>query len=171
MRAQKILFATDFSEVSDAALPFATSLARDWGATLLILHVQEPPLGYAHGHPGHVPLNLDEAKVLRLLHSVAPPDANVGYEQRLVTGDAAEEIVRMAEAEGVDMIVMGTHGRRGLNRLLMGSVAEHVVRQARCPVLSVKPTVAVVSSATSPSDSADAAQWQMPYPTRPQLTS
>ncbi|MCA9204015.1 MAG: universal stress protein, partial [Planctomycetales bacterium] len=70
-----------------------------------------------------------------------------------------------------DMIVMGTHGRRGLNRLLMGSVAEHVVRQARCPVLSVKPTVAVVSSATSPSDRADAAQWQMPYPTRPQLTS
>ncbi|MCA9211389.1 MAG: universal stress protein, partial [Planctomycetales bacterium] len=110
MRAQKILFATDFSEVSDAALPFATSLARDWGATLLILHVQEPPLGYAHGHPGHVPLNLDEAKVLRLLHSVAPPDANVGYEQRLVTGDAAEEIVRMAEAEDIDMIVMGTHG-------------------------------------------------------------
>jgi nucleotide-binding universal stress UspA family protein len=59
-------------------------------------------------------------------------------ERRLLAGDPAEAIIRLAQTEDVDMIVMGTHGRRGLTRLLMGSVAEAVVRAAPCPVLTVK---------------------------------
>ena len=73
-----------------------------------------------------------------MLVAVAPADADVPHEHRLLHGDPIGEIVRLAEQEHVDMIVMGTHGRTGLSRLLMGSVAEAVVRRADCPVLVVK---------------------------------
>jgi nucleotide-binding universal stress UspA family protein len=67
-------------------------------------------------------------------------DASIGYEHRLILGSPASAIVHLAERENVDMIVMPTHGRTGLLRLLMGSVAEEVVRKAKCPVLTVKAT-------------------------------
>jgi len=62
----------------------------------------------------------------------------VDFEQRILKGDPAHEIIRLAEREKIDLIVMGTHGRRGLSRLLMGSVAEWVMRRANCPVLTVR---------------------------------
>ena len=74
----------------------------------------------------------------RMLSEVVPTDTAVGYEHRLMMGTPAGAIVHLAEKEGVDMIVMPTHGRTGLMRLLMGSVAEEVVRKAKCPVLTVK---------------------------------
>jgi nucleotide-binding universal stress UspA family protein len=73
-----------------------------------------------------------------MLHAVVPTDPSIPFEHKLMTGDPAAEIVRLAESEGADMIVMATHGRTGLRRLLMGSVAEAVVRRAACPVLTVK---------------------------------
>ena len=73
-----------------------------------------------------------------MLSEVVPTDPAVGYEHRLLIGSPATSIVQLAEREGVDMIVMPTHGRTGLVRLLMGSVAEEVVRKAKCPVLTVK---------------------------------
>jgi nucleotide-binding universal stress UspA family protein len=73
-----------------------------------------------------------------MLQAVVPTQPNVPYEHRLVTGDPAAEIVRVADDEHVDMIVLGSHGRSGLRRLLMGSVAEVVVRKAPCPVLTFK---------------------------------
>ena len=76
-----------------------------------------------------------------MLANVVPRDPAVACEHRLLVGDAAEAIVRTAEAEHVDMIVIGTHGRIGLSRILMGSVAEAVVRRAACPVLTMKQPV------------------------------
>ena len=75
-----------------------------------------------------------------LLEKIVARDARAGfvYEHRLVTGDPASSIVNLAEMEGADLIVMGTHGRTGFSRLLMGSVAELVVRRAKCPVLTFK---------------------------------
>ena len=73
------------------------------------------------------------------------PDSNVPVERRLLAGDPADAIIRLAESEHIDLIVMGTHGRRGLSRLLMGSVAESVVRVAPCPVLTVKQPVMVTA--------------------------
>lgn len=73
-----------------------------------------------------------------MLEAVVPEDPNVKYEHRMVTGDPAGRIVELAEEENIDLIVMGTHGRTGLKRLLMGSVAEAVVRRAKCPVLTFK---------------------------------
>jgi nucleotide-binding universal stress UspA family protein len=139
MHADKILFPTDFSTASEDALRWATSLARDSGATLSIVHVEEPPMAYGGGEM-YIALDDDETKgeLRRMLGNVVPTDHNVPFEHRLLVGEPATAIVEDAEKEGADLIVMGTHGRTGLSRLLMGSVAEAVVRRAKCPVLTVK---------------------------------
>lgn len=141
MNVPKILFPTDFSTLAQAALETATSLARDRGAKLLIVHVQEPSLAYASGEFYYGIEAPDRREQQRLLHEVVPSDPTVGYEHRLITGSPAEVIVDLAETEGVDMIVLATHGRTGLFRLLMGSVAEAIVRKAKCPVLTIKVAV------------------------------
>ena len=136
MNAEKILFPTDFSNSANAALSLATSMARDTGATLLIVHVQEPPVTYEGVFAG-IPVT-DERLLERELTKVVPEDPAVDYAHRLIKGTPADAIVRAAEEENADMIVLGTHGRTGMARLLMGSVAEAVVRRAKCPVLTVK---------------------------------
>lgn len=138
MNAPKILFPTDFSTLGQTALEMATSLARDRGATLLIAHVEEAPIAYGGGelYYGIDEPNREELK--RMLAEVVPTDPSVRYEHRLLMGSPAGSILYLAEKEGVEMIVMPTHGRTGLMRVLMGSVAEEVVRKAKCPVLTVK---------------------------------
>lgn len=139
MKAQKILFATDFSEHSDAARSFATSLARDSGASMLIVHVVEPPPQSAdRGVGGYAVEAEDEAASQRKLNEFVPTDPAVSHSHKLLHGSPASEIVKCAEQEGVDLIVVGSHGRRGLMRMLLGSAAEGVVRKATCPVITVK---------------------------------
>ena len=138
MNAHKILFPTDFSTLGEAALDLATSLARDRGAKLLIVHVEEPPMAYGGGEMYYGIEEPDRQELMRMLSQVLPTDPAVGYEHRMVLGSPATAIVHLAEKEGVEMIVMPTHGRTGLLRMLMGSVAEEVVRKAKCPVLTVK---------------------------------
>ena len=138
MMAKKILVPTDFSTTTQAAMNLATSLARDSGAALVILHVEEPPMAYGGGEFYYGIQEPDQEELMRMLHEVVPADPAVPYVHRSVTGDPAHAIVRIAEEEDVDMIVMTSHGRTGLTRLLMGSVAEVVVRHAKCPVLTVK---------------------------------
>lgn len=138
MRFQKILFPTDFSHTGDAALEMATSLARDTGAKLYIVHVQEPPAYYGGGEMYYGMLDPTASELVKLLEDVKPSDASVPYEQRMLTGDPAGALVDFAKEEQIDLIVLGTHGRSGLSRLLMGSVAEAVVRRAECPVLTFK---------------------------------
>jgi nucleotide-binding universal stress UspA family protein len=138
MDIKTIMFPTDFSHTGDAALAFATALARDSGAKLLIVHVEEPPVAYGGGEMYYgVPEPATE-DLLRMLHEIKPSDSAVPYEHRLVKGEPAAAIARLAKSENVDLIVLGTHGRTGLTRLLMGSVAEAVVRRAVCPVLTYK---------------------------------
>ena len=138
MPAKKILFPTDFSTLSDAALKHATTLAKDTGATLVIVHVEEPPAAYGGGEMYYGLPDPDVADLQKMLEAVKPTDPSVTFEHRLVTGQPAREIVELAKEKGVDLIVMGTHGRTGLGRILMGSVAEAVVRHAPCPVFTFK---------------------------------
>ena len=138
MNAKKILVPTDFSTIGDAALCYAAALARDMGARLLIVHVEEPPLAYGGGEMYYGAPDPNQQDLEKMLASVVPGDKQVPYEHRLIAGDPSTVLVRLADDEEVDMIVMGTHGRTGLTRLLMGSVAEAVVRRANCPVLTVK---------------------------------
>jgi len=142
----KILFPTDFSTMGQAAFEMAMSLARDRGAKLLIVHVQEPPIAYGGGE---FYFGVDEPErqdLVKMLKEIVPGDG-VGYEHRLLVGDPASAIVEAAQREGVAMIVMPTHGRTGLLRLLMGSVAEEVVRKATCPVVTVKAAATVLAKA------------------------
>ena len=142
MNASKILFPTDFSTAGKTALELATSLARDRGAKLIIAHVEEPPLAYGGGELYYGMEMPDRQQLEKMLSEVVPTDPAVGYEHRLVIGSPAAAIVYLAERDKVDLIVMPTHGRTGVLRVLMGSVAEEVVRKARCPVLTVKAAAA-----------------------------
>jgi nucleotide-binding universal stress UspA family protein len=144
MNLNRILFATDYSAASRSALPFAASLARATGATLLIAHVtdrEQYPVGESFDEePQPDPAQVHDLK------AIVPTDPAVKYEHRLVYGEpgsphpvnVADEIVKLARNEKFDAIVLGTHGRTGLGHLLMGSVAESVVRNAPCPVMTVK---------------------------------
>jgi nucleotide-binding universal stress UspA family protein len=133
-----IVHPTDFSANSQCAWEMACALARDYGARLLLVHV-EPPLP-SFAELGAVPPEpFDRRALERKLAQIKPTDSNVTVVARtLLDGDEASEINRFAEENHADLIVMGTHGRTGLGRLLMGSVAESVLRQAPCPVLTIK---------------------------------
>jgi universal stress protein A len=135
---KKVLFATDFSTASDAALTQATDLARGMHAQLVILHVEEPPLAYGGGELYYGVPEPTSAILEEMLRKVVPADPAVPVSHRMVMGDPATEIVRIAEQEQVSLIVLGTHGRSGLARLLMGSVAEQTMRHAPCPVLTIR---------------------------------
>ena len=135
MAQKTILFPTDFSTASDAALVHAESLARQMNARLLIVHVEEPPLAYGGGELYYGLPEPSSDHILKMLENVKPSDTAVPYTHRLTRGDPAVELVRIAEDEGAEMIILGTHGRTGMTRLLMGSVAEAIVRRAPCPVL------------------------------------
>jgi nucleotide-binding universal stress UspA family protein len=135
---QTILHPTDFSERSEFAFRLACSLSRDYGARLVILHVAEPPTAVAAEGVLMPPPTIDLEPLRERLQQLRPEDPKVVVEHCLVQGGAAEEILQVAQERKCDLIVMGTHGRTGLGRLLMGSVAEQVVRKASCPVLTVK---------------------------------
>jgi universal stress protein A len=147
MNAKKILFPTDFSPASEEALRWATSLARDTGATMVIIHVEEPPMAYGGGELYMAADESDREELRRSLVNVLPLDASVHFEHKLLVGDPATAIVETADNEDADLIVLGTHGRTGLTRLLMGSVAEAVVRRAKCPVLTIKQSARVPATA------------------------
>lgn len=134
-----IVFPTDFSTASDAGLAQATKLAKQAGERLVVVHVAEPPLAYGGGELYYGIPEPNEQALAEMLGKVRPTEPGVPCEHHLVRGEPAHEIVRLAEQVKASMIVMGTHGRTGLMRLLMGSVAEAVVRRAACPVLIFKP--------------------------------
>jgi len=141
MNDKRILFCTDFSRLSDSALPLAAMLARDKQADLLVLHVQEPPTAYLAGEFYYGPLEPDKGMLTQLLQRIVSPDPSVTCKHEMAFGDPATEILRVAKANHAEMIVMSSHGRTGLERILMGSVAEKVVRRAPCPVLIFKQPV------------------------------
>jgi nucleotide-binding universal stress UspA family protein len=137
-----ILHPTDFSEHSGQAFRLACSLARDHGARLIVLHVLERPV-FVYGGvlmaPPPPPLSAGQREAAReQLRGLEPPDPAVPVEHLLEEGDPATATLQVAQERRCELIVMGSHGRTGLGRLLMGSVAERVVREAPCPVLIVR---------------------------------
>jgi nucleotide-binding universal stress UspA family protein len=142
----RILVPTDFSPSARAALEYAAFLASRFGASLDVLHVSEPP-GYVGPdtlaflpHAGERPRGPapDEVKqaVEGILARLADRPGQV--EVRVESGEPGDAILRAAREGGADLVVMGTHGRTGLSRLLLGSVAEAVLRRASCPVLTIR---------------------------------
>jgi nucleotide-binding universal stress UspA family protein len=136
-----ILHPTDFSECSQDAFRLACSLARDHGARLVVLHVTSmPDLAYkGYGAPGSSLLAEEYlTRVRQDLEKLHAPDPQLPFERRLEEGEPVSEILQIAAETHAGLIVMGTHGQTGLRHLLMGSVAEQVVRKAPCPVLTLK---------------------------------
>ncbi len=139
-RFTRILCPVDFDQNSMAALEFAGDLAGEEDGTRLdILHVVPIPPG------PEVAIQFDKlegrarARLERLIETRLSP--KVRYAVHIRTGDPATEIIGMAAESGAGLIVMATHGRKGLRRLVLGSVAERVVREAPCAVLSLKPAL------------------------------
>lgn len=146
MHIRKILWPTDFSACSSAALAHAILMAHRHGAALELLHVV-----VLHDHdPFHPTYHFpDREAIFRRLEELAAAgmkeqlSAHAGAalaigEHQTRAVDAAPDILRFASDQDVDLIVMGSHGRRGLRRFVLGSVAEEVVRLARCPVMTVR---------------------------------
>ena len=138
-----IVHPTDFSASSAHAFRYACALARDCEARLVIVHAVEPAVPMV-GEGGLVADEIEELReaARNQLDALESPATAVHLERVLRDGPAPAVILDVADEYGADLIVMGTHGRTGLRRILMGSVAEMVMRRARCPVLTVKePTV------------------------------
>jgi len=136
IRIQKILFPIDFSSYSTQAYFHAIAQAEKHGANLTIVFVYNPDSTTTPGSQG-----IEKADVgywRGQLEQVRPTDPSIQVRHVLLQGDPATEIVALARDANMDLIVMGTHGRTGLDRLLMGSVAEKVLREAPCSVLVVK---------------------------------
>jgi nucleotide-binding universal stress UspA family protein len=136
MHAHSILCPIDFSPTAERALELASSLAKDSGAVLIILHVMRCPRVYEGDLTGETVRAT--ADLMETFNQVQPTKAGVPCVRSMQWGDPEYVILQTACDQKVDMIVMGTHGRTGLRRLLMGSVAEQVVRRAPCPVLTVR---------------------------------
>jgi nucleotide-binding universal stress UspA family protein len=139
----RVLYATDFSQQAARALPYALSIARKYGAILLPFHVVSPsplPAGFpAQSWQAVVAQAIREAH--SSLERLEPKWKNVQHKIRVCCGDAGTEISKIVRDEHIDLVVLGTHGRTGVRKALMGSVAEAVFRHAACPVLTVGPSV------------------------------
>lgn len=144
-RITRILVPTDFSSTADAALDYAHVLAERFGASLEVLHVLDDPFvadgmaaeAYISEAPALRTSMLQEAQE-RLRHRASAREGIGPVTTEVLFGHGARTIAEYASERGVDLIVMGTHGRTGFAHLLLGSVAEQLVRTAPCPVLTVR---------------------------------
>ena len=146
---KKILCPIDFDQNSLSALRLATDLARDHDARLYVLHIVAMPAGPEVA----LPFGKMEAAARVKLEGIARQlvDGEARYEVDVTTGDPGVEVLQAAKRLGADLIVMATHGRKGLRRFVLGSVAEHVVREASCPVLTVTPKATPANALPTPS--------------------
>jgi len=142
----RILVPTDFSPGADAALTYARTLAEKFGASLRLLHVMEDPMTSVMLSVDSYPPDLPELRRVMVDDATARIRERLGDNDRtalratgeVLFGSGARCIVDYATEHDVDLIVMGTHGRTGMSHLLMGSVAERVVRTAPCAVMTVR---------------------------------
>lgn len=147
IRLKKILVPTDFSATSKEALKYAISLATEYGAEMTIMHVINEQLFTES-------LNLPRVMSLQSLEKELAKEAehqmedffkdvlgmdDIDYKKIVLKGKPFIQIIQYSRENDIDLIVIGTHGRSGLEHIIFGSTAEKVVRKAPCPVLSVKP--------------------------------
>ena len=152
MHPRRILCPIDFSKNSAVALQYASEEAAQFAAKLFVVHVENSRQAALPGTPAYVK-ELDEHK--QLLQEGKPTIENIDYEQHYLRGNVVDELVRFADAREVDRVIMGTHGRTGVKRMLMGSVAAAVSKNANCEVVTIcestcKPVDAGADAAPQP---------------------
>lgn len=144
MEIKKILFATDFSEGSSHALPYAVDMAKHYEAKLYFIHVIYDVAKTTGWYVPHVSIDeiykdIEKRAQVELEKSfVEEMRGFKDIEYFVLRGTPHEELTKFAEDKKIDLIVLGTHGRKGIDRIIFGSTAEQVVRNALCPVLSVR---------------------------------
>ncbi|MGB8114826.1 MAG: universal stress protein [Candidatus Sulfotelmatobacter sp.] len=140
---KSVLFATDFSSHSDLAMPYAAAIARHYGAKLYGAHVVSSE-DYLFTAPDLWPAHMEQEKQLQneVVQRIDQSLGTIPHEALFGVGDVWSVISRFLEEHSIDLLVVGTHGRTGTRKLLVGSIAEKLFRQAPCPVLSVGPNVA-----------------------------
>ena len=140
----RILTAIDFSENSDYAFDYALTLAKQFNSELTIMHVINEPVDLRGFYVPHISFEQLEKEIedgaIKMMDKFcqARLDGFSAYKTAIVTGIPYEEIIRKAEETNTSLIVLGTHGRTGLDHLIFGSTAERVVRSAACPVLTIR---------------------------------
>ncbi len=139
--SRPVVFATDFSEYSTAALRYASTLASHADVELHLVHVSEVLPTPDNPTPAyHKPSSIIDAEVAahQSMEALQPTFPDVRCVRKVLHGDAAKEVIKYADEIDAGVIVIATHGRTKLLKLLMGSVAEEIVRSANCPVIVVK---------------------------------
>lgn len=140
----KILFANDFSENSEHAFDYALTLARQFGARLIIIHVINEPVDLRGFYVPHISFEKLEKEIEEGAEKMMQKFCRTkikdftNYETLIVAGIPYDEILKKADAENASLIVLGTQGRKGIDHFLFGSTAERVVRNAKCPVMTIR---------------------------------
>ncbi len=142
---KKILYPIDFSESSKKIFPYVMTFSKTFGSTVHLLYVVRD-LKYLTGfHVPHPSLDKLEAEITssseKMMEKVCKEDLQgcPFFVKKIVVGDAANEIIAYAQEEKIDLIILGTHGRKGLEKALFGSVADRVVKNSPVPVLTINP--------------------------------
>ncbi|SJZ38256.1 universal stress protein A [Trichlorobacter thiogenes] len=143
-RFEKILLAIDFSDYSEVACEYALTLAKSFNSSLLVLHVINEPVDLRGFYVPHISFEQLEQEIetgaVKMLETFCTENIKEfsAFETSVVAGVPYEEIIRVATEQEISLIVIGTHGRTGLDHLIFGSTAERVVRSAPCPVMTIR---------------------------------
>jgi nucleotide-binding universal stress UspA family protein len=169
---KNILFATDFTKYSNAALPYVRSLAQKYGAKIFAVHVVAPSITEvsASGREQKVPAARAIREARGAMAALDPEWEGIRHQTQVRRGDIWGEISKVIQEKKIDLVVTGTHGRRGLSKTILGSVAEKIFRQAPCPVLTVGPntsgepeSIVDLHSILFPTDFSPASLAALPY--------
>ena len=143
-RVEKVLFATDFSENSEHAFEYALTMAQQFNARLILIHVINEPVDLRGFYVPHISFEKLEKEIEEGAEKLMQKFCRTrikgfdNFETCIVSGIPYEEVLKKAKQEDVSLIVLGTQGRKGLDHFLFGSTAERVVRNAHCPVMTVR---------------------------------
>lgn len=145
LEIKKILFPCDLTEHAAKILTYVRSVSEKYGSTFYLFHIVEELSKWGNLYVPHGSLDLYQKEALEGAGKVMTTFCEdnlrdcVNYEKKVATGDPVTEILKAIDAEGIDLVIMGTHGRKGLEHTIFGSVAENVVRRSAVPVLTVNP--------------------------------
>jgi len=142
---KKVLFPCDFTENSTKILPYVLSVSEKYDSTIYLIHVVQDLLEWGGFYIAHLSLDKYQREIIRsavvTLDRVCKDQLQgcPNFKRKILSGNPADKILETIEAEGIDLVIMGTHGRKGFEHLFMGSVAERVLRTSPVPVLVINP--------------------------------
>lgn len=142
---KKILFPDDFSENASKILQYVLSISEAYNSTIYLLHVVQDLHRWGKVYIPHTSMDVFQKEALegaeKAMDRVCEEqlEGRTNLQRRIVSGDPATEILKTIEAEDIDLVIMGTHGRKGLEHVILGSVAENVVKKSSAPVMTVNP--------------------------------